>query len=239
MNETGTANERALSAAESTEALDRFLSEEQQHILKLTGKILNRNITVSDDEYSIALMAVSEAVKNYDGTRGSFWSYAAYVIKSRELDNYRKNARVGENEIAVMPELFEGETEESETDRSLQHDINEKTAVTADTALRDEIETLRDELKDYGIDFFDLAECSPRAEKSKKACGLVLKAIFTPPPLMEEIIRSRILPIKKILQREKVSRKLIDRHRKYLISAAVILAGDYPGIAGYLPYRAD
>ena len=148
MNETGAANERALSAAESTEALDRFLSEEQQHILKLTGKILNRNITVSDDEYSIALMAVSEAVKNYDGTRGSFWSYAAYVIKSRELDNYRKNARVGENEIAVMPELFEGETEESETDRSLQHDINEKTAVTADTALRDEIETLRDELKD-------------------------------------------------------------------------------------------
>ena len=184
-------------------------------------------------------MAVSEAVRNYDGTRGDFWSYAAFVIKSRELDYYRKNAKTGENEVAVMPELFDGDTEDDELNRSLQHDINEKTAVVIDTGLRDEIEALGDELKEYGIDFFDLADCSPKAEKSKKACGLVLKAIFTPPPLIDEIIKSRILPIKKILEREKVSRKLIDRHRKYLISASVILSGDYPGIAGYLPYKRE
>ncbi|MBQ7583597.1 MAG: RNA polymerase subunit sigma, partial [Lachnospiraceae bacterium] len=76
MTDNNVANERAIKAAESTEALDRFLADEQQHILKLTGKVLNKNITTSDDEYSVALLAVSEAVKTYDGTKGDFWSYA-------------------------------------------------------------------------------------------------------------------------------------------------------------------
>ena len=241
MKENDAANERAVRAKESLENLDRFLLEEQKHILHLTGKVLKKNISASDDEYSIALTAVSEAVGSYDDSKGDFWSYAAFVIKSREVDYYRKNAKTGENELTVSPELFGGETEDDDPGTgALQKDINEKTATVADTGLKDEIEALSSKLKDYGISFFDLAECSPKAEKSRSACSMVIKAIFTPPPLIEEIMKSKALPIKKILEREKgVSRKLIDRHRKYLISAAVILTGDYPGIAEYIPYSKD
>lgn len=238
MKETDAANERAVRAKESLETLDRFLIEEQKHILHLTGKVLKKNITASDDEYSIALTAVSEAVGSYDESKGDFWSYAAFVIKSREVDYYRKAGRTGENELSVSPEVFGGDTEDDDpASKALQKDINSKTAFTVDTGLRDEIEALSDKLKGYGISFFDLAECSPKAEKSRNACSMVMKAIFTPPPLIEEMMKSKALPIKKILDREKdVSRKLIDRHRKYLISAAVILSGDYPGIAEYIPY---
>ena len=234
---TDAENEKALKAGENTENLDRFIRDEQQHILRLTGRVLKKHITESDDEYSIALMAVSEAVKTYDRTRGDFWSYAAFVIKSRETDYYRKNRRAGENEITVSPEAFGGDVEEDDPAKALQNDINQKTATETDTELKYEIEALKGKLEAYGISFFDLAECSPKAERSRKACALVLKAVFTPPPLIDELIKSKTLPIKKILEREKVSRKLIDRHRKYLVTAALILKGDYPGIAEYIPFK--
>ena len=233
------ANDRALLAKADREELEHFLSDEQQHILRLTGRLLKRSLTVSDDEYSIALMAVSEAVKNYDRTRGDFWSFASVVIKSRELDYYRHSASLNDREMPVAPEIFSadsGHGMEEERDRALQHDINEKTAVYVDTALKDEIEDLKEKLAEYDISFFDLAGCSPKAKKSREACSQVLKAIFTPPPLMEEIIKSKSLPIKKIIERQKVSRKLIDRHRKYLMSAALIIDGDYPNIAEYIPF---
>lgn len=239
MTENLTANEKAIKAAGSTEALNSFLTEEKQHILRLTGKILNRKITESDDEFSIALMAVSEAVKNYDKDRGDFWSFASHVIKNRETDYYRKTSRVSETEMQVAPEVFSGEQSEDERDGALVRTISEKTAVTVDTGVRDEIESLSRKLGDFGISFFDLAECSPKAQKSKAACGLVLKAIFSPPPLLGEILKNRSLPINKILDRQKVSRKLIDRHRKYLISAALIVSGDYPEIAEYIPFSKE
>ncbi|MCR5774230.1 MAG: hypothetical protein K6G42_04010 [Lachnospiraceae bacterium] len=232
-------NEKVMIAASDPKELDRFLSKEQNHILKLTGKVLQKKITVSDDEYSIALLAVSEAVKNYDRTRGDFWSYAAFVIKSREIDYYRSGASKIENEMTVSPELFNGDGADEEQDRALQHSINDKTAVYVDTSIRDEIEDLKEKLGEFDISFFDLAECSPKSQKSKNACSQVLKAIFTPPPLIDELIRSKSLPIKKILERQKVSRKLIDRHRRYLMSAAIILEGDYPGISEYIPYAKE
>ena len=231
------ANEKALGAGASTEALNRFLTEEKDHILRLTGRILGRNITESDDEYSIALTAVSEAVKNYDGTRGDFWSYAAFVIKSRETDHYRKESKRNKRELPLSPTMFDGDTADDESDYALKSDINEKTAVCIDNSVKEEIEALSGKLKEYGISFFDLADCSPKAGKSKDACGKAIKAIFTPPPLIEEIIKSKTLPIKQILSRVNLSRKLIDRHRKYLISVSLILSGDYPQIAEYIPFR--
>ncbi len=233
---TDSVNDRALLAKADREELEHFLADEQLHILRLTGRLLGRMVTVSDDEYSIALTAVSEAVKNYDRTRGDFWSFAAVVIKNRELDYFRHNASVNDREMPVAPEVFSSDTLEEEHDLALQHDINEKTAVYVDTALKDEIEDLKEKLAEYDISFFDLADCSPKAKKSREACSQVLKAIFTPPPLMEDIIKSKSLPIKKIIERQKISRKLIDRHRKYLMSAALIIDGDYPNIAEYIPY---
>ena len=235
--DTAAENERAIWAAQSTENLNQFLMEEEQHILRLTGKVLKREVTKSDDEWWVALMAVSEAVKKYDGSRGDFWSYAAFLIKSRETDLYRSGASRQKAEIAVAPELFGNDPMEDGLDYSLQKDINDKTAYAVDNSLKEEIEELTQVLDGFGIDFFDLAECSPKAEKTKDGCARVVRAIFTPPPLLQEILRSKNLPAKKIMEREKVSAKLLERHRKYLLSVVLILSGDYPLIADFIPFK--
>ena len=228
-------NKKALEAKDDLAKRNEFLSSESKHILNLTGVILKRRITDSDDEWSIALSAVSEAIDGYKLEKGDFWSYASIVIKSRLLDMYRREKRSGE--ILVSPESFSGETDEERGDLAMGIEIREKlaSASPSENNLKDEIAALSTELSEYKISFFDLAECSPKSEKTKFSCSMLIRSLFTPPPpLTKDLKNTKTLPIKAMLSRFKVSRKLIDRHRKYLIASALILDGDYPALADYL-----
>ncbi len=228
-------NREAIEAAGDPEKRERFLQKEQQHILRLTKRVLGKNITMSDDEWSIALIAVNEALGRYSLEKGNFWNYAAVVIQSRSYDYYRSTSKTA-GELLVRPDAFSGTSDEVAEDQGLTQEISRKTAVVVDRSLADEIEALSEELSAFDIDFFNLAEFAPKSEKTKSSCKDVLKAFFQPPPLTEDLKRTGNFPVKQILSRLWVSRKLLDRHRKYLIAAAVILAGDYPGLREYLPY---
>lgn len=226
-------NRRAIEAAADAETKNAFLAAQQGHILHLTARVLKRTVTMSDDEWSIALIAVSEALDSYDESRGNFWNYAALVIGSRLKDHFRSAAK--DAELLVGPDAFDGDPGEDDPAMGLKIEVRDKTAVVVDTALRDEIEAFGAELREYGIDLFDLPESAPRAAKTRAVCAELIKAFFTPPPLTDELKRTKNLPVKSMLGRVKVARKLIDRHRKYLVAAMLIKAGDYPGMADYLP----
>ena len=58
-------NEIVLKAAHDAEVKNEFLISEQQHILKLTAKIAGKSLSMSDDEWSVGLNAVSEAIDSY------------------------------------------------------------------------------------------------------------------------------------------------------------------------------
>ena len=64
-----------------------------------------------------------------------------------------------------------------------------------------------------------------------------------PPPLYENLKKTGKLPASEIRARGKADKKLMERHRKYLIAATVILSGDYPKLSEYLkdlkPYVAN
>ena len=231
-----TINEQALAAGRSRSGKDAFLKAEQLHILRLAQKITHKPLTTSDEEWSVALLAVLSALDSYNEEKGDFWPYAALVISSRLKDMYRSNAR-SSAEVPVRPEAFDGDVEEEDPDFSLQYEVQKHAAVTMDTSLRDEIEALQEELSAFGISFFDLAKSSPKAEKTRRSCADLVRAFFAPPPpLVENLRRSGVLPARELLSRSRVSRKIIDRYRKYLIASALILDGDYPGLADYLSY---
>lgn len=230
-----TENLRAVRAASGNEEKSKFLAEERDHILFLTARILKHSVTDSDDEFSIALMAVSEALDSYNEEKGNFWNYAALVIKSRILDEYRKNSRHS-GELLLSPASFEGDLrdEDTEADISIKSELNRKTAVYIDNPLKDELDALEQELKEYDVDLFELPAVSPKSGKTKTACGELIKAFFLPPPLLDILKQTGKLPISELLKRYKTSRKLIERHRKFILASVLIKAGDYSKIEGFM-----
>ncbi len=228
-------NSRALKAASNKIDKNAFLTEESSHILYLTARILKRSISDKDDEYSIALMAVSEALDSYDEKKGAFWNYASLVIKSRILDEYRRK-RGRDREILLAPEAFSGEKGEADNDAEIRikNEINKKSAAYIDNSLKDELEELSRELKLYDIDLFELPKYSPKSEKTKKGCIELVSAFFLPPPLVDILKSTGKLPINELLKRYKASRKLIDRHRKFILASVLIKAGDYENIREYI-----
>jgi RNA polymerase sigma factor len=54
------------------------------------------------------------------------------------------------------------------------------------------------------------------------------------PLLITQIQHEKYLPIKIIQKNLKVPRKLLERHRKYIIAVVEILKGDYPYLSEYL-----
>ncbi len=228
-------NLRAAEAASDKEKKNIFLTEERDHILYLTARILKHTITDSDDEFSVALMAVSEALDSYDGKKGSFWNYASMVIKSRVFDEYRKKSRYS-GELPVDPVSFGGEygDDDSDAEISIKSELNRKTAVYIDNSLKDELDALELELSEYDIDLFDLPSVSPKSGKTRRECAELIKAFFLPPPLMDILKATGKLPVSELLKRYKASRKLIDRYRKFILASVLIKAGDYKHIEGFM-----
>ena len=228
-------NKRVCEAKSDSQIRESFLLEEQIHIVRLTSVILKRNVTMSDDEYSIALIAVSDAIDGYDPGKNDFWPYAAFVIRNRLVDYYRKES--SRKEVPVAPDAFEGNTDEEAPDLDVSLEVRDKIRVKSlgvNTTLRDEIETFNSELSKYGISLNDLVECSPKSKKTKNGCADIINAIFLPPSMAGYIKSNGKIPATELLARANLQKKLMERHRKFLIAATVILSGDYPKLSEYV-----
>jgi len=64
----------------------------------------------------------------------------------------------------------------------------------------------------------------------------VVNYILDNPEIYNEINEKRQLPIKKILMHIQVPRKILERHRMYIIAATKLLSDDYPYLAEYVSY---
>ncbi|MCR5303503.1 MAG: hypothetical protein K6E33_02995 [Lachnospiraceae bacterium] len=215
---------------------NKFLEENQEHIIRLASRITGKPVTKSDDEWSIALSAVSKALDSHSEERGPFWPYASVVMKNALTDLYRSNTK-GRMEMPVQPGAFDGELDDTEGNLSDQMDVQGRASVTFDNSLALEIEAAQKEFKDYGFSFFDLADSSPKSQKTRAGCANVLRALFTPPPLDGELVRGRKLPVRELVKRSGEKQKLLERHRNYLVAAALILRADeYPALSEYFEY---
>lgn len=231
-------NKRALEAARDAGKREAFLANEKAHILRLAAVILKRRITESDDEWSVALIAVSDALDNYSEEKGDFWGFAAVVVRNRLYDHIRREKRHLDHETYVTPEAFSGDAgEDNETDAARLSVASTASVNIVDSDLKAELYSLKEELSDYGISFSDLAVASPRSEKTRRDCGLAVAAIFLPPPLLELLQKKKRFPMTEVEKRTGVKRKLLDRHRKHLVAAALVCGEDYPVLREYFPYE--
>jgi RNA polymerase sigma factor len=105
-----------------------------------------------------------------------------------------------------------------------------------DNPMKWELEAIKQECAGFEIDFLRLPDWSPKAGKTKEACLLAARHVLrtNPPPLLAEMRRTGNLPIKHIADALGIQRKIIERHRPYIIVLTVIADGDYPCLVEWL-----
>ena len=235
-------NERAVRAKNDPALLEDFIRENRKFILGCAGRVCGRFITDEDDESAIAMEAFYEAVQSFEEDKGRFDSFAALVIERRITDYQRKESR-HYPEIPVEPFTLSGETQKEE-ETALQHEVRQKTeelsaGASAEPGGNDtlhEIQAMQDVLGTYGFSFYELTECSPKSEKTKKQCAAAIRALLGNAVLHGKMREKKTLPMKELSKASGVKTKVLDRHRKYIIASAEILLGEYPILAEYLKY---
>ena len=222
------------------QAGDKALREDvlgryQPYVAKTAARFCKRYVDPeSDDEYSIALSAFNEAIDAFDAQAGrSFLSFAETVIRRRLTDYVRKEQRHASHipQSAFLTEDEEGETfdpidVDASVDRFQLERENEERKL--------EIETLNRELADYGITFADLVEGSPKHEDTRRSFISIGVAISRERSLFEPLTNKKTLPLKELSERVEVSRKTLERGRKYIIAVALIHLGHYPHLQSYV-----
>lgn len=235
--------EQKVLAAKTDEAqFDELVESHKPWMLRVASETTHRYITDSDDEWSVALMAFSEAVQSFEGEKGSFRALAAMVIRRRIVDHLRAEGRHAD-ELSVTPAAFEDGLDEEETG-GINLQVRQRVAQDADAATnedtasgaREEIAEMQGILQQYGFSFFDLADASPKTEKTKRSCAQAVRTLIASVILMAQMRLKRLLPIRELSEASGVIRKLLERHRKYIIAAAEILDGDFPILSGYMAF---
>lgn len=231
-------NKAAINAANSEKERNLFIEKNERFIKNTAAKFSKKYVSSQDDEWSMALIGFSNAIDTYDVSKGNFLSYARLLIEHKLTDYFRSQARFF-NEIQTDPVIFNGENEDSDVNLSYKLTVTAQLITPPPQTLTDEIEALRNVLNNFKFDFFDLTSCSPKAKKTKVQCQKAIRYLRENEDLIENMRRTKMLPIKTIMENTKIPRKILERYRKYIIAATEILSGDYPGLAEYLKEKGE
>lgn len=232
-------SQKALQAKGNETLTNRLIQENKSFIKACAYASMHHYITENDDAYSIALLGFLEAIDKYEATLGSFSSFASLVIKRRLIDYLKSQAKYNK-EISIEPIRMDGEIEKGQDPSSISMEIREKTAKayeennTSVFKAKIEIEEMQKILGTYGFSFFDLTTCSPKANKTKKSCAIAVKTLLLTPELFASMRQTKTLPMKELQENSQVPRKILERHRKYIIAASEIIAGEFPTLYAYL-----
>lgn len=224
-----------MSAKNDPAIYDLIIKQEESSILVYASKVTGKYISKSDDEWSVALLAFTEAIESYDLNKGAFISFYRLIIRRRLIDYFRNQVKY-KSEISIDPRLFDTEPEEDEEDVAMHVAVADKVSYREQNDLKLEIEAANQIFSEYGFSFFDLTRCSPRADKTKSSCAKAVNYVLENTILLEELHITKQLPLKIIVKNTRIPRKILERHRKYIIAAIELLSGEYPCLAEYLQY---
>ncbi len=205
---------------------DDIILEYTNFVLACASKILKRHITPEDDVFSVAVIAFDEAITNYKPDKGTFLSFAGFVIKNRIIDYERRESK----HKSSLP--FSSFTRDDGEGDEFTFDTEDRCHSLTDAAM--EIRFLAHELDKYGITLEDMGRSAPKFASTKEECTRIIKYIASSIELTSIIIQKKTLPVKRLLTELGTGEKLLERHRKYIIAAVIILTGEYESIAKML-----
>ncbi len=181
----------------------------------------------NDDELSVALVALNEAIDAYQPQTGAgFLGFAQVVITRRLVDYFRRQGR-------HMAETLDGGgwTEDGSLVRlaRLEQARREEEAARAE-----ELQELKAVLSTFGISLRELARVAPRRVDARQGLAQAARVLASDPVLVQQLYFTRQLPLAALAGRVRVSRKTLERGRKYLIALAIVLDRGLDHLIEYL-----
>ncbi|WP_243136886.1 RNA polymerase sigma-I factor [Alkaliphilus serpentinus] len=195
-------------------------------IQKNTSNQVGKFIDKEDDAYSIGLMAFNEALDKYNEGRGSFLAFASMVIKSRVVDYQRKQSRLSKE---VYLSQFDKNEEDTVSDNLLAVDGFEATIETKLDMMK-----LISEMKVYEVSLEDLIKESPKHIDTRIKAVEIARYIYDNPAAKDTFLKDQQLPVKEIMDALHISKKTIQRSRKFIIAMVLILNSNLDTLKQYI-----
>lgn len=218
---------RAIRAGDD-DARQDLLAQYTPLVVKVASGITGRYIEAGrDEEVSIGLLALNEAIDKYDPTRGaSFFSFAHLVISNR-LKDYLRGKKTRELPASVLDE------QASALDYRLAWQQYQEANHRENR--RSEVIQYIQELAEYKLDLHQLASATPKHRQARERALEAAQLLAASADLAQHVKTKKELPLKEMDGKLNVSRKTLERQRKYIIALFIILTGDYSYLTEYLP----
>ena len=219
-------------AKEDNTAADELIKSYMGFIKAETAKFIRRiPIEGQDDELGISMMAFYESILSYDKSRGNFLKFAGRNIKNRLIDYYRKEKRhLG----MISLNQPSGDEEDGELIDSFSDQKSETDERISAQATKEEIQEFAKKLAEFDISFSDVADNCPKQQRTLEACHIALRFSCKHPELLDVLLKTKKLPMAKLEEGAKISRKTLDRHRKYIVAIMLAFTNGYEIIRGHL-----
>ncbi len=206
---------------------DVLIQDNWKHIMYLVSKMTGK-VAYDSDEFSIALQAFNEAIDSYDaGKNSSFISFSNLVVNRRIIDYIRA---AGKQRRELPETYFDRDTENKVLDIPDQA----QQIQLRDVEIQEEILLFSRKLQSFGISYAELDRESPNHRETRHLCASMAKMLIDSAQLTERLLTGHRLPVVELCAYFNVSRKTVERHRKYIITLCLVMLSDMEVIKGYL-----
>ena len=202
-------------------ARERLIAQNRQFILSASESVCKRKLAwENDDELSVALTAFNEAVDVFHEAKGAgFFSFARKIITQRLIDFFRSEQR--HHHIPLDNSGYGGEMEQNPIECAKaweQHREKNEQEELSEMMLEFERR-----LEEYGTSLEELAYISPKHRNAREKLLKVARILGTNKEILGTFRRNKRIPVKELAALAKVSRRVLENGRKYIIALVLIL----------------
>ena len=202
-----------------------------QFMKKTASFICKRPIDEHDEEYSVAMNGFHEAVMAFEeNENASFHTFAHLIIKRRLIDHIRKELNRNEKELLIKEEEYSSNSSYLFDEQSLLSHSEQERAL----ARGEELKQYNHLLKAFNLSFQELAKAAPKHKDARKTAFQIAQIVAESDEFYTYLLTNKRLPLKDIEALVDVSRKTLERNRKYIIAVVLLFKSDFIYIKDYV-----
>jgi len=231
IEKSGSLDARAVVANDSEDEAKTLIEEFLPFLRGRVAKYAMRfDEHVQEDVYSVAMMALYEAIQNYDIGKGHFFPFANRVVSARIIDHIRKISRHHGKTVSLSEEDSQQQAQSAIISEVSIRNFNEE---RRRERMAEEIEQFRSEISTWGITMDDLVKSSPKHRHLRDTYKEIISTVMNNHDIMQTINLKRYFPIKAISIISGLPQKKLERARTFILASLVIKTGDYDLLSEY------